>query len=176
MSNIRPFKNIQPQIHESVYIDPSAVIIGDVKIGEYSSIWCTSVLRADVNSITLGKRSNIQDGCVLHVTHKNPLKHPEGYPLSIGDDVTVAHNVALHGCTLENECFIGMSSTIMDGAVVQSQSMVGAGSLVTPGTIVESGWLYLGYPAKKRRELTDEEMDMFKKLAKNYVNYSRSYM
>ena len=176
MSNIRKYKDIYPEISESAYIDPSAVIIGDVKVGEQSSIWCTCVLRGDVNFIRVGDRSNIQDGSICHVTHRNPERHPEGYPLIIGNDVTVAHNVTLHGCTLEDECFIGMSSTIMDGAVVQSQSMVGAGSLVTPGKVIESGWLYVGSPAKKFRPLTDDEKSMFTRLSNNYVKYSRDYM
>ena len=175
-ANIRPFKGILPKIAESAYIDESAVIIGDVSIGQQSSIWCTCVLRGDVNSISVGDRSNIQDGSILHVTHKNPIKHPDGYPLIIGDDVTVAHNVTLHGCTLEDESFVGMSSTVMDGAVVQSRSMVGAGTLVPPGKIIETGWLYIGSPAKKFRQLTESEMNSFAKLADNYVNYSREYM
>lgn len=176
MSNIRPYKNILPQINPSAYIDESAVIIGDVQIGEESSVWCTCVLRGDVNSIKIGKRSNIQDGSIIHVTHKNPERHPEGYAVKIGDDVTVAHNVTLHGCTLENESFIGMSSTVMDGATVQSGCMIGAGTLVPPGKVCESGWLYLGSPAKKARELSDEEKNMFKRLAQNYVSYSRDYI
>ncbi len=176
MSNIRPYKNIFPKIDSSVYIDPSAVIIGDVTIGANSSVWCTTVIRGDVNSISIGERSNIQDGSVLHVTHKNPQKHPNGFPLIIGNDVTVAHRVTLHGCTLEDESFVGMSSTVMDGAIVQTRSMIGAGSLVTPKTVVETGWLYLGSPAKKVRQLTDDEFNMFKSLAQNYVNYSRDYL
>lgn len=176
MSNIRPFKDISPQIAKSAYIDESAVVIGDVKVGEDSSIWCTCVLRGDVNSITVGQRTNVQDGSILHVTHKNPLKHPEGYPLTIGNEVTVAHHVSLHGCTLEDQCFVGMGSIVMDGAVVQTQSMIGAGTLVPPGKVIETGWLYIGSPAKKFRELTEEEMNSFSKLADNYVNYSRDYM
>lgn len=176
MSNIRPFKGIEPAIHQSAYIDESAVIIGDVSIGEKSSVWCTCVLRGDVNSITIGKRSNIQDGSILHVTHKNPQKHPDGFPLTIGDDVTVAHHASLHGCTLEDQSFVGMGAIVMDGAVVQKHSMVGAGALVPPGKVIESGWLYIGSPAKKFRELTSEELAGFTQLAQNYVNYSRDYM
>ena len=176
MSNLRPFKGTMPSIDESAYIDESAVVIGNVSIGADSSIWCTCVLRGDVNSIVVGNRSNIQDGSILHVTHKNPIKHPEGYPLVIGDDVTVAHHASLHGCTLEDQCFVGMGSIVMDGATVQSKSMIGAGSLVPPGKVIETGWLYIGSPAKKFRELSDEEMSGFKKLADNYVNYSRDYM
>ena len=176
MSSIRPYKGTFPQVAQSAYVDESAVVIGDVRVGEESSVWCTCVLRGDVNSISIGKRSNIQDGSILHVTHKNPERHPDGYPVKIGDDVTVAHNVTLHGCTLEDACFVGMSSTVMDGAVIQSGCMIGAGTLVTPGKVCESGWLYLGSPAKKARELSKDEKNMFKRLAQNYVAYSRDYM
>ena len=176
MSNLRPYKGKYPELSSTAYVDESAVVIGDVTIGDESSIWCTTVARGDVNSITIGDRSNIQDGSILHVTHKNPQLHPEGFPLIIGNDVTVAHNVTLHGCTLEDESFVGMSSTVMDGALVQSGCMIGAGTLVPPGKVCESGWLYLGSPAKKVRELTAEEKNMFKRLAQNYVNYSRDYM
>ena len=176
MSNLRPYKGITPKCADSAYVDESAVVIGDVTIGDKSSIWCTCVARGDVNFIKIGKRSNIQDASVLHVTHKNPDKHPEGYPLIIGDDVTIGHRVTLHGCTLEDRTFIGMGAVVMDDAVVQSDSMVGAGALVTAGTIVESGWLYVGVPAKKKRRLSDEEIKWIKQSALNYVAYSRDYL
>ncbi|NQZ56085.1 MAG: gamma carbonic anhydrase family protein [Lentisphaeraceae bacterium] len=175
MSNLRSYKGIKPQCAASAYIDESAVVIGDVTVGEDSSIWCTTVARGDVNYIKIGKRTNVQDASVLHVTHKNPVKHPEGYPLIIGDDVTIGHRVTLHGCTLEDRTFIGMGAVVMDAAVVQSDSMVGAGALVTAGTIVESGWLYVGVPARKRRELTDDEIKWIKQSALNYVAYSEDY-
>ena len=130
MSDIRPYKGITPKISDSAYIDHSAVIIGDVEIGELSSVWCNVTIRGDVNCIKIGDRTNIQDGSVLHVTHKNPERHPEGYPLILGNDVTIGHNVTLHGCTMEDCSFAGMSSTIMDGALVQSGAMVAAGALV----------------------------------------------
>jgi carbonic anhydrase/acetyltransferase-like protein (isoleucine patch superfamily) len=172
---IRPFKGVFPDIADSAYIDQSAVLIGEVKIGEDSSVWCNVTIRGDVNHIRIGNRTNIQDGSVIHVTHKNPERHPEGYPTILGDDVTIAHNVTLHGCILEDCCFVGMSATVMDGAVVQSGAMVGAGALVTNNTVVESGWLYLGVPAKKARKLTPEESAYLPKLAENYVNYSLDY-
>ena len=109
------------------------------------------------------------------MTHKNPVKHPEGYPLIIGDDVTIGHRVTLHGCTLEDCCFIGMNAVVMDGAVVQTNAMVGAGALVTGGTVVESGWLYIGTPAKKFRKLSEEEIKNISQSAKNYVSYSEEY-
>ncbi|MCM8533163.1 MAG: gamma carbonic anhydrase family protein [Lentisphaeraceae bacterium] len=176
MSSIRTYKGITPKIDSSAYVDESAVIIGDVVIGKESSVWCTTVIRGDVNHIRIGDRSNIQDGSILHVTHKNPEKHPEGYPLIIGDDVTIGHRVTLHGCTLEDCCFIGMNATIMDGAVVESGAMVGACALVTSHTKVESGFLYVGAPAKKVRALKDSEKAMLKQSAINYVNYSRDYL
>jgi carbonic anhydrase/acetyltransferase-like protein (isoleucine patch superfamily) len=174
-NNIRDFKGILPKIHESAYIDSSAVVIGEVEIGEQSSVWCTTVIRGDVNFIKIGKRTNIQDASVLHVTHKNPERHPEGYPLIIGDDVTIGHRVTLHGCTLQDCCFIGMNATVMDGAVIESGAMVGAGALVTSGTIAESGFLYIGVPAKKARALSKDEKAMLKQSALNYVNYAADY-
>lgn len=175
MSDIRTYKGITPKIADSAYIDKSAVIIGDVEIGEDSSIWCTCVIRGDVNFIRIGDRTNIQDASVLHVTHRNPVKHPDGYPLIIGDDVTIGHRVTLHGCILEDCCFIGMNATVMDGAVVESGAMIGAGALVTSNTRCESGYLYIGTPAKKVRALTDSEKQNLKQSAINYVNYSAEY-
>jgi len=176
MSNtFRAYKGVVPTVSESAYIDESAVIIGDVIIGEESSVWCTTVIRGDVNSIRIGKRSNVQDASVLHVTHKNPLLHPEGFPLIIGDDVTIGHRVTLHGCVLQDRCFIGMNAVVMDGAVVESDSMVGAGALVTGGTTVESGWLYIGAPARKKRQLSEKEIAQIKQSALNYVGFSEDY-
>ena len=175
MSNIRDFKGITPKIAESSYVDSTAVIIGDVEIGKDSSIWCTTVIRGDVNFIRIGDRTNIQDASVLHVTHRNPEKHPEGYPLVIGDDVTVGHRVTLHGCVLEDCCFIGMNATVMDGALVESGAMIGANALVTSGMRCESGYLYIGAPAKKFRELTDAEKESIKQSATNYVGFSKDY-
>lgn len=175
MSKFRPYKGIEPKCADSSYVDESAVIIGDVTLGDDSSIWCTTVIRGDVNFIRIGQRTNIQDASVLHVTHKNPVRHPQGYPLIIGDDVTIGHRVTLHGCTLEDRTFIGMGAIVMDDVVVQSDSMVGAGALVTAGTIVESGWLYVGVPARKKRQLSEAEIKWIKQSALNYVSYSKEY-
>ena len=175
MSDIRAYKGVNPKIADSAYVDKSAVIIGDVEIGDQSSVWCTCVIRGDVNFIKIGNRTNIQDASVLHVTHRNPEKHPEGYPLIIGDDVTIGHRVTLHGCILEDCCFIGMNATIMDGAVIESGAMIGAGALVTSNTRCESGYLYIGSPAKKARALTDDEIKHLKQSALNYVNYAADY-
>jgi len=173
--HIRPFKNITPKIHDSVYVDPAAVIIGDVSIGADSSIWPCTVIRGDVNNIVIGARTNIQDGCVLHVTHKNE-KNKNGYALILGDEVTVGHGVILHGCTIQSLCLIGMGVIIMDGAIVNSQTYVGAGSLVPPNAILDSGYLWLGSPVKKIRPLTAEEIAFLPYTAGQYVNLKNEYI
>ena len=138
--NIRSFEGHTPVFGLSTYIDPSAVIIGDVEIGDESSVWPLSVVRGDIHRIRIGSKSSVQDGSVLHVTHDGPY-NPGGFPLLIGDEVTIGHQVTLHGCTLGNRILVGMSSTVMDGAVVEDEVVIGAGSLVTPGTVLESGYL-----------------------------------
>jgi carbonic anhydrase/acetyltransferase-like protein (isoleucine patch superfamily) len=173
--NIRSYKNIEPRIAGSAYIDDAAVVIGDVEIGEDSSIWPMVTVRGDVNSIRIGARTNVQDGCVLHVTHDGPLS-PGGFALTVGDDVTVGHNAVLHACTIENQCLIGMGSVILDGAVIQAGAIVGAGSVVSPGKILEGGCLYLGAPAKKVRELTEKEKDFLVYSSKHYVRLKNDYM
>lgn len=177
MSNadIRPFKGILPKISESAYVDKACCLIGDVTIGEDSSIWPMVVARGDVNFIKIGKRTNIQDGSVLHVTHKNEANGFLGKPLIIGDNVTVGHKACLHGCTIEDFCFIGMGATVMDGTVVQEGTMVAAGALVPENKVLESGWLYAGVPAKKFRELNDGEKAWLSKSADNYVKFSKEF-
>ena len=174
-ADIRPFKGIFPKIADGAYVDQASCLIGDVTIGKDSSIWPMVVARGDVNFIKIGERTNIQDGSVLHVTHKNAHNGFLGKPLIIGNDVTVGHKVCLHGCVLEDECFIGMGATIMDGTVVQSGAMVAAGALVAENKVVESGWLYAGVPAKKFRELNDAEKAWLKKSADNYVKFSKEF-
>jgi len=164
---IRDFKGISPDIHATAYIDDTAVIIGDVSIGEDSSIWPMTVARGDVHSIKIGARTNIQDACVLHVTHDGEFS-PGGYPLTVGDDVTVGHRVTLHACTVGNFCLIGMSATIMDGAVLGDHVIVGAGSLVPTGKQLESGYLYVGSPVKRVRELNEKERAFLEYSAKHY--------
>ena len=154
---IRTFEGITPVIGASTFIDETAVVIGNVTIGEDSSVWPTTVIRGDVNRITIGDRTSIQDGSVLHVNHDADY-NPGGDPLSIGSDVTVGHKVMLHGCTIEDRCLIGMSSTILDKVVVESNTIIGAGSLVSPGKILGGGYLYVGVPARQIRKLTDEEL------------------
>jgi carbonic anhydrase/acetyltransferase-like protein (isoleucine patch superfamily) len=166
--SIRAFENTQPELHARVYVDESAIVIGDVILEEDCSIWPTTVLRGDVNKIRVGKRTNIQDGTVLHVSHANE-NNPEGDPVIIGTDVTVGHRVVLHGCTIEDECLIGINAVVLDKAYIQKHVLIGANSLVPPGKIVESGYLYLGSPIKKIRALTEHELAYFKQSALHYV-------
>jgi len=172
---VRPYQDVQPEIGESVYIDESAVVIGDVTIGDECSIWPLTVIRGDVNKITIGARTNIQDGSVLHVTHPHK-NHPNGFSLCVGDNVTVGHKVILHGCQVGDNCLIGMGSIIMDGAIVHPGVMIGAGSLVAPGKQLVSGYLYVGSPVKKVRELTTEEKGWLDYSAKHYVSLKNSYL
>lgn len=166
---IRRFKDKIPTIEASVLVDETALVIGDVSIGEDSSIWPMSVVRGDVQSIKIGCRTNIQDACVLHVTHDGEYS-PGGFPLMVGDDVTVGHRVTLHACTVGNQCLIGMSATIMDGAVLGDNIIIGAGSLVPTGKKLESGFLYVGSPVKQIRPLSEEELAFLTYSAKHYVH------
>ncbi|CAM2968143.1 gamma carbonic anhydrase family protein [Vibrio rarus] len=175
MSSLRNFKGISPTIGAGVYIDDSAVIVGDVQIGKDSSIWPQVAARGDVNHIHIGTRTNIQDGSVLHVTHKNPA-NPNGYPLIIGDEVTVGHLVMLHGCIIKDRVLVGMNSTILDGAVIESDVFIGAGSLVPPNKVLQSGYLYVGRPVKQVRALTEDEMAFLAKSADNYVQNKNDYL
>ncbi len=171
---IRPFKGVHPKIDDSAFIADTAVIIGDVEIGSQSSVWFNTVVRGDVNRIRIGDRTNIQDLSLLHVTHKKHADDP-GAPLLIGSDVTVAHSVTLHGCTIENGAFIGMQAIIMDHAVVGEQALVGARALVTEGTVIPPRTLWLGSPARYKRDLTTLELERLEKSSKNYVQYSKDY-
>lgn len=165
---IRAFKGISPTIDPSAFVEESAQIIGDVHIGPRSSVWFNSVVRGDVHRIRIGAETNIQDLCCLHV-----LK--DRFALTIGDGVTVGHNVTLHGCTIGDHCLIGMGAIVMDGAEIGSECIIGAGSLVAPGTKIPSGSLAVGSPAKVRRALTDEEKQLLRTSADNYIGYSREY-
>ncbi len=165
---IRTYQNITPQLGERVFVDNSAVLIGDIQLGADSSVWAQAVIRADMHRIRIGARTSIQDGCVLHITHPGPY-NPEGFPLIVGDEVTVGHKVCLHGCTLGNRILVGMGSIIMDGAVVEDEVMIGAGGLVPPGKRLERGHLYVGSPVKQVRPLTDQEKAYFSYTAGNYV-------
>jgi carbonic anhydrase/acetyltransferase-like protein (isoleucine patch superfamily) len=172
---IRTYQEFTPQLGERVFVDASAVVLGDVQIGSDSSVWPLVVIRGDMHRIRIGERSSIQDGSVLHITHAGPF-NPDGYPLIIGDEVTVGHNVTLHGCTLGNRILVGMGSIIMDGAVVQDEVVIGAGSLVPPGKVLESGFLYVGSPVKQARLLTDKERNFFSYSAANYVRLKDQHL
>ena len=172
---IRPFKGIHPKIDPSAFIAETAVIVGEVEVGAESSIWYNVVARGDVNFIRIGQRSNIQDLSMLHVTHRKHADDP-GAPLVVGDDVTVGHSVTLHGCTIENGAFIGMQAIVMDKVVVGAGALVGARALVTEGTLIPPHTLWVGAPAKYKRDLTPDEIAWLKKSAGNYVRYSREYI
>ncbi len=171
---IRNFKDKSPRIAASAYIDESAIVIGDVEIGENSSVWPLTAIRGDINRIRIGDESNIQDGSVLHVTHRGEFS-PDGAELHIGNRVTVGHKVLLHGCRVGNRCLIGMGSIIMDNAIVEDRVMVGSGSLVSPGKIHESGYLYLGNPARQKRALTEREIEYLDYVAGHYVRVKDAY-
>lgn len=175
MSSIRSYKAICPLIGDRVYIDSSSVLVGDIQIGDDSSIWPLVAARGDVNHIRIGERSNIQDGSVLHVTHKNAA-NPDGYPLLIGNDVTVGHKVMLHGCTIKDRVLVGMGAIVLDGVIIEEEVMIGAGSLVPPGKVLESGYLYVGSPVKQARPLTDKERAFLQKSADNYVQNKNDYL
>ena len=171
---IRPFETHRPRVAESAYVDETALVIGDVRIGADSSIWPMCVARGDINAIRIGERSNIQDGSILHVTHDSKFK-PGGLPLTIGDDTTVGHSVTLHACTIGNACLIGMGAIVLDGAVVEERAMIGAGALISPGKVVEGGTLWLGRPAKRARALTEQELEYLQYSARHYVRLQRRH-
>ena len=165
---LRPYKSISPKIHPTAYIYDTAHIIGDVAIGEYSSVWCGAVLRGDVHFIKIGNRTNIQDNSVLHGTKGV-------WPVILGDDITVGHNVTLHGCTIKDRCLIGMGSIILDGVTVGEECIIGAGALITEKIIIPPRSLVLGIPAKVVRQIRDEEIERILRSAKNYIEYSEPY-
>jgi carbonic anhydrase/acetyltransferase-like protein (isoleucine patch superfamily) len=171
---LSPYLDAAPVLGERVYLHESAQVIGNVRLGADSSVWCNTVLRGDVNDIVIGHSSNIQDLAMGHVSHKTPHK-PQGSPLVIGDYVTVAHAVILHGCRIGNDCLIGMGSIVMDDVVVPDRVMIGAGSLVPPGKVLESGFLYVGRPAEKVRPLTDAEIAYLRYSAEHYVRVKNAY-
>lgn len=172
---ISSYLNFSPRLSESTYLHESAQIIGDVRLGEDSSVWCNAVLRGDVNHIVVGRCSNIQDLVMCHVSHKTDKK-PLGSPLIIGDYVTIGHSVILHGCEIGDECLIGMGSIVMDDVIVSSHVMVGAGSLVPPGKVLESGFLYVGRPVEKVRPLTESELAYLRYSAEHYVRVKNNYL
>ena len=169
------YKHHNPKLSKGVWVADGAMVIGDVEVGEDSSIWFGAVVRGDVHYIKIGKRTNIQDLSMIHVTHYKKPDRSDGFPTIIGDDVTVGHRVMLHGCTIEDNCLIGMSATILDGAVIGKNSIVGAGSLITMNKKFPPNSLIMGSPAKVVRELSDEEIAELQASAKRYVEFKNSY-
>ena len=165
-AKLYPYLDLYPSIAESVFLAPGVKIIGDVEIGEDSSVWYNSIIRGDVNYIKIGNLSNIQDCCMLHVTNGK-------YPLNIGSKVTIGHSVSLHGCTINNLCLIGIGAIILDGAVVEEKSIVAAGALVRQNFVVPGGKLVAGVPARIIRDLTKEEIDEFELSALRYKEYTK---
>lgn len=175
MADIRTFHETHPVFGERVYLDNSCVIVGSVEIGDDSSIWPFVAARGDVNTIRIGKRSNIQDGTILHVTRRSQST-PTGHPLTIGDEVTVGHHCMLHGCKLGNRILVGMSAVIMDDVVVEDDVIIGAGSLVPPGKRLKSGYLYVGSPIQQKRPLNESEKQFLSQSAQNYVALKDDYL
>ena len=173
--SLTSYLHTTPILGDRIYLHPSCQVIGDVRIGDDSSVWCNTVLRGDVNRIVIGRGSNIQDLTMGHVSHKTTDK-PDGSPLIIGDYVTIGHSVILHGCRIGNECLIGMGSIILDDVVISDHVMVGAGSLVSQGKMLESGMLYLGRPAKAVRALTEEEVKYLRYSAEHYMRLKDDYL
>lgn len=169
MALIRPYGGKTPRLHASVFVAETAVVIGDVDVGEDSSVWFGSVLRGDIHFVRIGRRTNIQDQSMLHVTGGT-------HPTSVGDDVTVGHRVTLHGCTIRDRCLIGMGATVLDGAVVGEDSLVGAGSVVPPGMVIPPGKLALGAPARVKRDLTSAEIQSLLVSAQGYVQRAREFL
>ncbi|MGY9005523.1 MAG: gamma carbonic anhydrase family protein [Alphaproteobacteria bacterium] len=171
---IRPFSGTSPKIADNVFVAETAAVIGNVEIGEGSSIWYGVTIRGDVNEVRIGKNTNIQDGTVIHVDAHG--EHWNGMPTHIGDNVTVGHLAMLHACTLEDGSFVGMSATVLDGAVVETGAMVAAGAVVTPGKRVLAGQLWAGMPAKHMRDLSEEDIAYFQVSADHYSELAGKYL
>lgn len=165
---IRPFRGVHPQIHPTAYVEPSAQVIGDVHLGEEASIWCNATVRGDIHYIRIGDRSNIQDNSVMHVQNGT-------HPTILEEEVTVGHSVTLHGCYVERGSLVGIGSILLDDVRIGANSLVAAGSLVSPGTIIPPRSLVMGFPARVKRPLTDEEVAGLAMFWQNYVNYTREY-
>jgi carbonic anhydrase/acetyltransferase-like protein (isoleucine patch superfamily) len=168
MSNIRPFRGMQPEIAADAWIDATSVVIGDVTIGSRSSVWPLCVIRGDIHRIEIGAGTNIQDGSILHVSHDSRFL-PGGAPLVIHDRVTVGHQVVLHGCEIRELCLIGIGARVLDRAVLEPGTMLGAGALVPPGKVLESGYLWVGTPVRRVRPLKDRELEYLDYVAENYT-------
>ena len=164
---IRPYKEMRPRLGARAWVDASAQVIGDVELGEDASVWMNSVVRGDVNRIRVGARTNVQDGCVLHVTRQHPTL--------LAEEVTVGHSVTLHGCTIERLCLVGIGAIVLTGAVVGEESIVAAGALVPEGMVVPPRSVVMGFPAKVRRPVTAEEREGLRGYAERYVGHKEDY-
>lgn len=172
--SIRSFEGHTPECDDTVFIDPAAVVIGQVKLGANSGIWPVAVLRGDINHIHIGENTNIQDGTIIHVTHEGVFS--TGKPTIIGNNVTVGHQAMLHGCHIEDWVLVGMNAILLDGCHIPNEVMIGAGSLVPPGKQLESGYLYVGSPVKRVRPLTDKEKEFLRYSAQYYVKLKDRHM
>lgn len=172
---LHTFRGATPKTGDRVFVDPSAVVIGDVELADDVSVWPLTVIRGDMHRIRIGARTSVQDGAVLHITHASDY-NPGGWPLLIGEDVTIAHQAMLHGCTIGNRVLIGMKAMVMDGAVVEDEVIIAAGAVVPPGKRCESGHVYMGAPAKKQRPITEKERAFFRYTAANYVKLKDKYL
>jgi carbonic anhydrase/acetyltransferase-like protein (isoleucine patch superfamily) len=174
MTHIRSFADKTPLIDPSAWVDPTALVIGDVTLGAGSSVWPMAVVRGDIHRIRIGRATNIQDGSVLHVTHDGRF-FPGGHPLELGDGVIVGHQVVLHGCTINDHCLIGIGARVLDGAVIESNTLIGAGALVPPGKRLPGGYLWVGAPVRQARPLTPEEIEHIEYSANYYVRLAEQY-
>ncbi|MFT7558358.1 MAG: carbonic anhydrase/acetyltransferase-like protein (isoleucine patch superfamily) [Flavobacteriales bacterium] len=174
-NNLRQHNGIHPSLGEGVFIDDHATVIGDVSLADDVSVWPGAIIRGDMHSIRIGKRCSVQDGAVLHITHKSEF-NPSGWPLVIGDDVTIGHQACLHGCVIGNRVLVGIHATVLDGAIVPDDVIIGAGALVPPQKHLESGFLYIGSPCKKSRPLSEKELNFFRYSAQNYVDLKNQYL
>jgi len=172
---LRSHQGISPQLGERTMVDPAAVVIGDVELGDDCSVWPGAIIRGDMHKIRIGHKTSVQDNAVLHITHASDF-NPGGWPLTIGTEVTIGHSVNLHGCTLGNRILVGIGSIIMDGAVVEDEVVIGAGTLVPPGKTLKSGYLYVGSPCKQARALSDKERAFFPYSAQNYCKLKDQYL
>lgn len=168
MAIVRPYGGKSPRLHETVMLVGDVTVVGDVEVGERSSLWFGSVVRGDVNSIRIGRRTNVQDCCIIHVASGT-------HPTVVGDDVTLGHRVTLHGCTVGDRSLVGIGAVVMDGAVVGQEAMVAAGALVPPGMVVPPGMLALGAPARVKRPLTPAEVASMRARAERYAGYAEQY-
>jgi carbonic anhydrase/acetyltransferase-like protein (isoleucine patch superfamily) len=171
---IRPYRGILPKLGPGAWVDETAVVIGDVELGEAVSVWPLVLIRGDVNGIRIGARSNVQDSTVIHVSRPS-AGNENGWPTVIGEDVVIGHKVALHGCRIADRVLVGIGAIVLDGVDVESDVIIGAGSVVTPRKKLESGYLYVGNPARRSRALTDQERARIPQMARDYIALKKEY-